>query len=142
MSNPAQLTLELRYAHGVGDLLPYFEALARGEGRATRCAQCARAWFPPRLVCPRCHAGLRWIVLPGTGVVRAVTRSIGRLPFDLQSRPLVLALIAMDGADNLAMGRIAGTGDVRAGDVVRLVPDLAPRGGQTWSAVFEVLSLP
>ncbi len=133
----ADLTLTLKYSHGLGDLSPYFEGLGRGLACATRCAQCDQAWFPPRLICPSGHADVAWIELPGTGVIRAVTQGRGRLPFDAHDRRLVLALIAMDGAHNLALGRIDSAGNVQVGDAVRLIPDVAARGGQVWGAVFE-----
>ena len=132
----SKLTLALRYARGVGDLSPYFDGLAKGVARATRCAACGRAWFPPRLTCPAGHTGLEWIALPGTGIVRTLTQGEGRLPFEADARPLVLALVAMEGADNLALGRIDAS-EVRPGDRVQLVPDAGPRGGRAWSAVFE-----
>ena len=132
-----KLTLTLRYTRGVGDLSPYFEGLATGVARATRCEACGRSWFPPRSVCPQGHTDLRWLTLPGAGVVRAVTEGMGRLPFDARESRLVLALVAMEGADNLALGRIDGVGPVRAGDRVRLIPDTNARGERAWSAVFE-----
>lgn len=135
-----QLLLTLRYAHGVGELAPYFDGVARGVAVATRCPHCAQAWFQPRLVCPKAHGDLEWIELPGTGVVRTVTFGPGRLPFDGDARQMVLALVAMDGATNLALGRIEGASDVRNGDRVRLVPDRATPGGHAWGAVFEVVA--
>lgn len=131
------LTLTLRYTRSVGDLAPYFDGLATGVARATRCATCGRSWFPPRLVCPRGHTDLRWSSLPGAGVVQALTQGMGRLPFDADERRLVLALVAMEGADNLVLGRVDATGLVRAGDLVRLIPDTLTRGGRAWSAVFR-----
>lgn len=133
----SSLTLTLRYTRSVGDLAPYFEGLATGVARATRCATCARSWFPPRLVCPRGHTDLRWLSLSGVGVVQALTQGMGKLPFDADERPLMLALVAMEGADNLVLGRVDATVPVRAGDRVRLVPDTNVRGGRAWSAVFE-----
>lgn len=132
-------TLTLQYNRSVGDLAPYFEGLATGVARATRCAKCARSWFAPRSVCPQGHTELAWLTLPGTGVVQALTQGKGKLPFDAQDRALVLALVAMEGADNLALGRIEATRPVREGDRVRLIPDTMRRGGRAWSAVFEPL---
>ena len=89
------------------------------------------------MICPRGHAELSWIELSGVGVIQTVTHGSGKLPFDDQQRRLVLALIAMEGAHNLTLGRIDTLGDVKSGNVVRLIPDLMIRGGQAWSAVFE-----
>lgn len=134
------LALTLTYSRHLGDLSPFFEGLASGVARATRCAKCGRSWFPPRLVCPRGHPDLHWVSLPGVGVVRALTDGAGRLPFDARDRRLVLALVAMEGADNLALGRIDVADAIRAGDSVRLVADPQLRGGRAWSAVFERVS--
>ena len=134
----SKLTLTLRYNRSVGDLTPYFEGLATGEARATRCVQCGLTWFPPRLSCTRGHAPLQWHTLPGAGIVRAVTNGVGRVPFEAEERRLVLALVAMEGADNLALGRIDATVPLHAGDRVRLAPDTELRDGRAWSAVFEL----
>lgn len=131
-------SLTLQHTRGVGDLLPYFEGLAIGAARATRCAQCAQAWFAPRLVCPRGHTDLQWIALPGTGIIRSVTQTKGTLPFGARERRLVLAWVAMDGADNLVFGRIDPAADVCIADRVRLVADSEVRGGRAWSVVFEL----
>ena len=75
------------YAHPLGARGPYFDGLRQGRAMASRCAECGRGSFPPRHCCGR---ELRWEELPGSGTVVAATDGF--------------ALIAMDGADNLALG--------------------------------------
>ena len=75
------------YTHPLGARGPYFDGLRQGRAVASRCAECGRGYFPPRHCC---GPELRWEELPGSGTVVAATDGF--------------ALIAMDGADNLALG--------------------------------------
>ena len=102
------LTLSLRYSHAFGDLAPYFQGLDRGIAMATRCHSCNRAWFPPRLVC-RCgaHRGLEWTALAGTGRLVAVTTGPLTLPMGSSLEEVAFGLVALDGATNRALSRLA-----------------------------------
>ena len=65
---------------------------------------------------------MKWNTLVGTGRVVAGTSGGGTLPFGGGPAGEGLALIALDGADNLALGWVDGFGDVPpAGARVRLV---------------------
>jgi uncharacterized OB-fold protein len=49
---------------------PYWDALKRHEFRMQRCGQCARVWFPPSPLCPRCWSRqFTWASLGGRGRV-------------------------------------------------------------------------
>jgi len=134
------LDLALRYRHATGALGPYFAGLFDGIALGTRCDRCGKTWFPPRLTCTAGHVVTRWEQLAGTGVVHSVTRGPGRLPFRQETGEHAFALIMLDGACNLAFGRLVGnaagraTGDMlaKSGDTVRLVrPDMpAPHPAQ------------
>lgn len=114
------LKLELDYAHPLGALAPYFEGLERGQAIASRCDACGRTWFPPRLSCPG-HGATVWAPLDGGGRIVSATVTESRLPFGGPSELHVFALVAMDGAENLAFGRVgAEPGAVLAGLRVRL----------------------
>ena len=118
----APLELTLRYTHSLGGLVPYFEGLAAGRALATHCALCGRTWFPPRLRCCSRAGALRWTTLAGTGRIVAGTNGGGALPFGGGPAGEGLALVALDGADNLALGWVDGFGDVPPeGARVRLV---------------------
>ena len=118
--SPIELTL--RYTHSLGALVPYFEGLATGHAVAAHCALCGRTWFPPRLGCCSQAGPVRWRTLAGTGRIVAGTTGGGSLPFGGGPAGEGLALVALDGADNLALGWIDGLGDVPPeGARVRLV---------------------
>jgi uncharacterized OB-fold protein len=115
------IELRLAYTHGFGELSPYFAGLERGAAVATRCDACGRTWFAPRLQCRCGGASLRWIELPGRGVIAALTRGRATLPCTDIAGDFTFGLIRLDGADNLCFGRLgAGSEHVRPGDAVRL----------------------
>ena len=117
---PIELTL--RYTHSLGGLAPYFEGLTAGRAVAAHCTACGRTWFPPRLRCCSTAGAVHWTTLAGTGRIVAGTNGGGTLPFGGGPAGEGLALIALDGADNLALGWVDGLGDVPPeGAKVRLV---------------------
>ncbi len=120
MPEQIRIDLLLRYEHPLGALAPYFEGLAKGRAMATRSPSNGRVWFPPRIVCPYDFSETEWIELEGTGQIVSVTMGPGRLPLTEQVGELSFALIAVDGADNLTLGRVIGEGTPRLGSRVRL----------------------
>lgn len=120
-SQTVPLTLTLRYRHPLGDLAPYFRGLETGRAVAARCPACGRTWFPPRLVCPFHGLDVEWTELAGRGRIVSVTVTETALPFGTIRERRAFALIALDGAENLAFGRVAGDPtEARAGRRVRL----------------------
>lgn len=122
--NPHGPSIEvtLRYAHALGGLAPYFDGLAAGLAVAATCPACRRTWFPPRLGCCSRAEVVQWTTLAGTGRIVAGTNGGGTLPFGGGPAGEGLALVALDGADNLALGWVDGLGDVPPeGARVRLV---------------------
>ena len=116
------IEVTLRYTHALGALAPYFEGLAAGRAVASTCAACGRTWFPPRLGCCSRAGPVQWTTLTGAGRVVAGTCGGGTLPFGGGPAGEGLALIALDGADNLALGWVDGFGgDPPEGARVRLV---------------------
>lgn len=123
---PLKLTLE--YAHPLGALAPYYRGLEAGRAVATRCPRCGRAWFPPRLLCPDHGPMVEWFELSGRGRLISVSVSETTLPFSAAREKRAFGLIALDGAENAAFGRLAGDpGRARAGQHVRLA-----RAPGTW----------
>ena len=110
------LKVELNYDYSLGDLKPYFDALRIGRALASRCPECGRVSFPPRLVCHLDQAPSTWQELTGCGSIHLL--SVGR--------EATFAQITMDGADNLCLGRLEGN-QFKKGDRVRLdvVKDIA-----------------
>lgn len=115
------LTLTLRYRHPLGDLAPYFRGLEAGRAVAARCPECGRTWFPPRLVCSLHDRDVEWTDLTGLGRIVSVTVTETALPFGVTRERRAFALISLDGAENLAFGRLASDpAEARAGQRVRL----------------------
>ena len=117
-----EVTLTLRYTHALGVLSPYFEGLAAGRALASICTACGRTWFPPRPGCCSRAGAVQWTALTGAGRIVAGTGGGGTLPFGGGPAGEGLALIALDGADNLALGWVDGFGgEPPEGARVRLV---------------------
>jgi uncharacterized OB-fold protein len=138
---PAELELRLRYAHGTGALQPYFDALRGGRALASRCPACGRVWFPSHIHCPDDGTACGWLDLEGHGRVVSATETHARLPFAEAAAAHVFVLVAMQGADNAAFGRLTPgvPGRNLAGRRVGLVgvADAVPHPAQ--AALFELL---
>ena len=73
----------------------FWDALARGELQTTRCADCARASFPPRQFCPGCGGTrMEWMGLQGTGTLYAHT-TVHAAP-SMFPTPYTLAIVDLD----------------------------------------------
>ena len=103
------LKVELDYSYSLGDLKPYFDALQEGRALASECLECREVKFPPRLQCGKDGCEVGWKELTGLGTIKRIT--VGRNE--------TLAQIAMDGTDNLCLGKLDGK-DLVVGDRVRL----------------------
>lgn len=114
------LLVQLRHHHPLGELAPYFHGLQAGRAIASRCPACARTWFPPRLQCPDHRGPTDWVELPGSGRIVSVTLTDSVLPFGSESASRAFVLVALDGTENLAFGRLAE------------VPDAAVDGRLVW----------
>ena len=108
--SPIEITL--RYTHSLGGLAPYFEGLEEGRAIASTCATCGRTWFPPRLGCCSRAGPIGWTTLDGAGRIVAGTNGGGTLPFGGGPAGEGIALVALDGADNLALGWVDGCGAI------------------------------
>lgn len=106
-----KLPLALLHRHPLGELTPYFRGLQAGRAVATRCPTCGRTWFPPRLDCPEHGGGVQWVELSGRAQVVSVTVTQGVLPFGSETARRVFALVALEGAENLAFARLAGAAE-------------------------------
>lgn len=90
--------LDLDYSIPLGDLAPYFDALARGEALASICNKCGVVAFPARAACADCpDAGIGWQRLEGTA----------QLMFRTQGQAGDFALVRFTGAStNSTVGLI------------------------------------
>jgi uncharacterized protein len=91
-------------------LSKFFEALKEGRLTTTRCPSGHVTW-PPRVVCPQCHAeDLTWVDLPGTGRIYAFSAVLGGAPLGFErDLPFVVGLVDLEGASMRLFGRIVGT---------------------------------
>ena len=135
-----RLDLGLGYDHATGALGRYFDGLEAGRAEATRCGSCGRVWFPPHLACPEDGGDCAWLALDGTGTVVGATDTAAPLPFGADTAPRTFVLVALDGADNAAFGRLADgdAGAARVGMRVRLATAEGPHGHPAQAAVFKV----
>lgn len=115
------IDLRLRYTHPLGELAPYFTGLERGVAVATRCRDCRRTWFAPRLTCTCGGSAMDWVGLSGRGTVIALTRGRTTFPGIAVTGEFAFALIRMEGAENLHFGRLAAIASIIRGSTVRLV---------------------
>lgn len=106
--NGVKLQLNLRHTHPFGELGPYLRGLDTGRAMAARCTVCERTWFPPRLSCPDHAQGIEWVELPGSGHVVSLTVTQSVLPFSDSDGLRAFALVAVEGAENMALARLQG----------------------------------
>lgn len=103
-------------------IYPFYDHLREGRFTTTRCRDCGKRSFPPRVICPECLSeNLEWVDLPTTGKVLVVTEEVVGVPLGFEN-PLIHALIQLD--DELRMFvRIinCGPGELKEGDTVKLV---------------------
>lgn len=134
---PWPLEIAFTYRHDVGDLRPFFDALAEGRLLGARCVRCGRRWCPPRLVCPVDGAETAWVELSGRGTLRAVTFGAGRIPPKGPAGEFAWGLVDVDGCDNAATVRLSGSpGGLRPGARVRLAPPEGPAAHPIQRFVF------
>lgn len=92
------------------------QALAAGELTLQHCRGCARAVFPPRVLCPHCGGeALEWRAAGGGGEVHSTT-TVRMLPKGQE--PYNVTLVALDEGVRL-MGRAAAA-QVAIGSRVRV----------------------
>jgi uncharacterized OB-fold protein len=88
----------------------FYDALKSGRLTTTRCAKDGLLW-PPRVVCPHCHASeLEWVDLPRRGRLYAFSAVLAGAPMGMESEvPYVVGLVDIDGTNLRLFGRVAGS---------------------------------
>jgi len=123
---PGDFPVSHLYTMGVAGERFFREIKDSGRILATRCAACERVHLPPSIFCPYCFAALdEWKEVGPLGTVRALTtvhRGIEGEPLD---PPETLALIQLDGADDLLIHRLGESGGLSIGDRVEPVLKVA-----------------
>ncbi|MEN9315891.1 MAG: hypothetical protein RIS35_2284 [Pseudomonadota bacterium] len=94
---------------------PFWDALADGRLRSTRCPGCGTFSFPPRNLCRACwRRDVDWVDLPVTGVLYTFTR-VHVVPGAFRAdAPYAIGIVDLDGGPRL-MCRLVG--EVRADDL-------------------------
>ena len=92
-------TLEAVRHYGGAATEDFYRRLRERRFMSTRCRSCAEVAFPPRELCPRCHArDVEWFDLPWSGTLYAFTQQERSLRF---SRPDVLGLVELPGVGRI-----------------------------------------
>ena len=113
-------------------LVRFFARLAEGRLSTTRCPTEGRLLWPPRTVCPHCHAdALDWVDLPERGRIYAFSAVLAGAPLGMEADvPFSVGLVDLDGVPLRLFGRIDGAPwtELRVGQEVRVEPYAAPDG--------------
>jgi uncharacterized protein len=107
---------------------PFWDGLAVGVLRTTRCRDCSRLTFPPKPICPECReSDLEWVDLSGRGTLASYTEiSVAPATFADES-PYVLCLVDLDEAAHCLSRILAGWDELEPDLRVRLeIRDSAP----------------
>jgi uncharacterized OB-fold protein len=119
---PGDFPVSHLYTMGIAGERFFRELKDSGRFLGTRCAVCEHVYLPPSLFCPRCFAALEeWNEVGPQGVVRAVTTAHRGVDGSPLREPETLALIQLDGADDLLVHRIEEADGVSIGDQVKPV---------------------
>lgn len=110
----------------------FFARLREGHLSTTRCRQDGELVWPPRVVCPRCHASdLDWVDLPGSGRLYAFSAVLAGAPFGMEGDvPFAVGLVDLDGVPLRLFGRVVGRpwNELSVGETVRVESYSAPDG--------------
>ena len=128
---PGEFPVSHLYTMGVAGERFFRELKANGRLLGTRCADCAHVYVPPSIFCPRCFAALEeWREVGPQGTVRAITTAHRGVEGDVLEAPETLALIQLDGADDLLAHRIGETNNIEIGARVEpVLEEAAQRRG-------------
>lgn len=119
---PEDFPVSHLYTMGVAGERFFRELKDNGRFLGTRCAACEHVYLPPSIFCPRCFAALEeWKEVGPQGVVRAVSTTHRGVDGGLLTEPETLALIQLDGADDLLVHRMEKADGVSIGDRVKAV---------------------
>ncbi len=128
---PGEFPVSHLYTMGVAGERFFRELKDSGRFLGSRCAGCDHTYLPPSIFCPRCFAALEeWKEVGPQGTVRAVTIAHRGVGGDTLEAPETLALIQLDGANDLLAHHIDESEGVKIGDRVEpVLKDAAQRAG-------------
>ncbi len=116
----------------------FWQGLAEGRIRATRCGTCGSIYFPPQDDCPKCMvSGLEWIDLPNRGTIETYTKVYAKPQGYEHFDPYIVAianvgtariigwLLGVDDEKNVRVGMTVEVGVVEV-EQGKLVPVFRP----------------
>ncbi len=102
-------------------IYPFYQYLREGRFTTTKCQDCGKEAFPPRVICPECLSeNLEWVDLPTRGTIKVFTEENVGVPLGFEA-PLIHALIDLGGRLDL-FTRVVNcrVGQLKEGDEVQL----------------------
>lgn len=100
----------------------FFKSLKEGHLTTTKCKECGKVLWPPRIMCPECHSeSLKWVDLGAEGELYAFTEiKLGAPLGFVEDVPFCVGIVKISGL--LISARIddAKYEDLKIGDKVRL----------------------
>ncbi len=107
-------------------LARFFARLREGRLSTTRCRRDGELPWPPRTVCPRCHAAdLEWVDLPEKGRIYAFSAVLAGAPLGLEADvPFAVGLVDLEGVPLRLFGRLVGRpwNAIAVGEAVAVEP--------------------
>lgn len=109
----------------------FFENLKEGRFTTTKCKECGKVSFPPRILCPECLSEtFEWTDLPTEGSVEFFTELEAGVPVGFQ-KPLVHAYIRFSNDFHL----VASIVGLKSADEVK-------KGSKVKLKVFDIPEIP
>ncbi len=104
---------------------PFVDYLEQGKIMTTKCRECGRVFFPPKVDCPRCMSSdVEWIEIKGTGrLVTFTTVNYGPSGFE-DDAPYTLGIAEFEEGVKI-LGRVSkemNPEDIKVGMKVKLTP--------------------
>lgn len=104
-------------------IYPYYENLSKGKLTTTKCNDCDKITFPPRILCPFCNSmNLTYVDIEKEGNLYAFASLQNGVPMVLQSiAPFNMGVVRFKNSGLQISGRIYGAKleDLRIGDKVK-----------------------
>ena len=106
-------------------LYPFYDHLKEGRLTTTKCPECGKVAYPPRVICPEClNESLEWIDLPKEGTVIVAAEQMKGVPLGFEA-PLIHAWIDLGPQSPIPrlLTRVINSppGTLEEGERVRLV---------------------
>jgi uncharacterized protein len=108
---------------------PFWEGLTEGDFLVARCNNCRRLSFPPRAICPQCHAReFDWQPVSGRGTLYSVSK-VEQSPslYGILS-PMRVAVVDLEEGIRIVTRLLPGSNNVEIDANVKLVITSHPDG--------------